>query len=159
MALSNAERQKRYRERRQAKNARPATPRPMPVKRTFAEFINADETRFQAFDTAMDWLNSGRLLPWEKWVDANNAVDTCMDFIGTLHSDGVIAGAFTIAGLVNEYKVEQIDAQLLELEHADLSTPALKEAADKFAEHLRHIRKQLQRKNRYEFPPMWVDGE
>lgn len=159
MALSNAERQRRYRERKRKEASEVKPEAGQPVRRTFAEYINSTPEYIEAIDTAFEWLNASPIRRWEDWIERDNAVDICMNFIGDRHTDGAVAGAWTIAALVNSYKIEQIDAQIFEIENSDLSTPALKKAADMFVKQLRHTRAQLQRNNRYEFPPMWVEGE
>jgi hypothetical protein len=159
MALSNTERQRRYRERRRrAKAEPPAQPAPLPLRRAFAEFIHSDKYRVEAFDTALKKLDVARLGEWEHWIEAGNALETCRHLVGDTY-DGAIMAIAAICELVNEYKIEQIDARLREIENAVPDNPSLKEAADKFAAHLRNVRAQYQRRNRYAFMPMEVEGE
>lgn len=158
MALSNAEKQKRYRERKAARAAAQSEPKPAPVKRSFAEFIESVEERVQAMDDAFTNLNALASAPWEEHVARPDAAKVLGEYVGD-DFDGAVMSLRTIAALVNEYRAEQIDAQLLELGQARHENDTLKQAADQFAERLRKVRRELGRANRYEFPPMRVAGD
>jgi hypothetical protein len=159
MALTNAQRQKRYRERRRKAKAKPPGQAvAVAMKRTFPEFINFDKDRTEAFDAAMKSLNTTHLGEWKRWIEDENAVAICRDLIGDTFGGAIMAIA-TVCQLVNEYKVEQLDFRLSEIEKAETNDPALQEAADRFMAYLRNVREQYQRRNRYDFMPMEVDGE
>lgn len=159
MALSNKERQKRYRERRRKEKAKTAQPVSPPVRRSFSEFINSEKYRVEAFDIALKKLDPTRLGDWHQWIKKENGIETCREFIGDSY-DGAIMAIATLCELVNEYKVEQIDARLLEIESAAKPhNPSLQEAADKFQTHLQSLRAEYQRPDRYSFMPLEIDGE
>lgn len=157
MALSNAEKQKRYRERKR-REAASGDSEAAPVKRTFAEFIKADPLREEAVDTAFHLLDFSRVGNWWEVIEGVNAVSILSDFVGD-DNQGALMGLWTLAALLNDYRKEQIDAQLLELQEAPQDNETVKLAAERFAEKLRSTRKELGRANRYEFPPLWVAGE
>lgn len=158
MAISNAEKQKRYRERQKAKVRANQTPA-SPAKITgFAEYIYSDQYREEAFETALDLLDLSRTRPVDEWIKSDDAVSKIIELVGNGHGGAIMAIA-TLAGLVSDYKVAQIDARIAEIEKSDLTSPALKEAADRYLEQLQEARKQFHRKNRYQFSPMEVEGE
>ena len=158
MAISNAEKQKRYRERQKAKTgAIPTSTSPAKIV-SFAEYIYSDQYREEALETAFDLLDLNRTRPMDDWIKSDDAVSKIIDLVGNDHGGAIMAIA-TLAGLVNDYKVAQIDARIAEIEKSDLTSPALKEAADKYVAQLQEARKQFHRKNRYQFSPMEVEGE
>lgn len=158
MAISNAEKQKRYRERQKAK-ATDVPPSSSPAKITsFSDYVYSDQYRMEAFETAFDLLNIGRIGSVEDWIKSEGAVSKIIDFVGDDYNGAIMAVA-TLAGLVSEYKVAQIDARIAEIEASQVTSPALREAAEKYLHQLQEARKQFHRKNRYQFAPMEVEGE
>jgi hypothetical protein len=158
MAISNAEKQKRYRERQRAKaGAAPASASPATIT-SFAEYVYSDQYREEAFETAFDLLDLSRTRPVDDWIKSDEAISKIIDLVGNDHGGAIMAIA-TLAGLVSDYKVAQIDARIAEIEKSDVTSPALKEAADKYLAQLQEVRKQFHRKNRYQFSPMEVEGE
>ena len=148
MAISNAEKQKRYRERQKAKaDATPVIAKTETIT-SFSDYIYSDQYREEAFETAFELLDMGRIRPVDEWVKSDDAVANIIDIVGNDH-DGAIMAIATLAGLVSDYKIAQIDARIAEIEKSDVKTPALKEAADKYLAQLQETRKQFHRKNRY----------
>ncbi len=158
MAKSNAEKQRRYRERKKAQAQSASAPVQLASDSSFAEYIYSDPYREEAFETAMGLLDLSALRPVDNWIKKDGALNQCIDIIGNDHNGAIMAIA-TLTGLINEYKVALLEARIREIETADLATPALKEAAEKYLVELDRLKKQFHRKNRYEFLPMEVAGE
>lgn len=158
MALSNAEKQKRYRERKAARAGAQAEPAPVPVKRSFAEFIQSSEDRMEAMDVSAFNLNELPYYEWQDRIAKEDAIDFLTRFVGD-DSSGAIMGLWTIAALVNDYRLEQIDVQLIELQSAQHDNDTVRQASELFAERLRNTRKELQRADRYSFRPMSVASD
>ena len=72
--------------------------------------------------------------------------------------DFLLSSAWNLAHMLNEYKVEQIEARIMELEAADFSDPDAKKRALADAVTLTSIRKQLQGQTRYSLPAYKVKG-
>ncbi|TCT12674.1 hypothetical protein EDC22_102359 [Tepidamorphus gemmatus] len=176
MALSPAEKQRRYRERQkvkmaeQAKQARHVADDTAPfLAVTFADFLRQDgEAQANALPFIQETLGSVGLdsTDWEadedpEWHEYQWDGTTDRGLLGKAER---MVGAFldsarALSELINRYKLQEIDRALAEIERADLSDPEAKKQALADVVRLNALRKRLHKEVRYSFPATVVKGE
>lgn len=176
MALTNAEKVKRYRERQKAKKVGAlkaaegagATFR----KPFFVHYQRHGGTIEEILDIAnmeppnivddsdphsrTGWIEeSFQNTPEESpYFNAKGSLAQAEIAVGCL-----ISAAVELAGLVNDHKREEIDARIAEIEQSDLSDPAAKKRAFADIARLKKMRDQLSKQVRWTFPQWKVTGE
>ena len=71
----------------------------------------------------------------------------------------LIDAAASLARIVNDYKRDEIDVRIAEIEQSDLSTPDAKKKAFADMARLKKMRDQLDKQVRWTFPQWKVTGE
>lgn len=71
----------------------------------------------------------------------------------------LIDAAAALAQIVNDYKRDEINARIADIEQADLSDPAVKKKALADIVRLQKMREQLEKQVRWTFPQWKVTGE
>lgn len=180
MALSNAERQQRFqdrkRQRKKEERREPESERVAEIMRTpFFSFFNihGDEEVFAAcLDTAgidppmfrddsapASATGEIELLFADNPEDsvyrgATNSLAKAEIMVGQL-----IDAAAAMARIINDYKRSEIDARISEIEQAHLSNPDAKKKAFADMARLTKMRGQLDKQVRWTFPQWKVTGE
>ncbi|MDI4663673.1 hypothetical protein K9U40_04910 [Xanthobacter autotrophicus] len=73
--------------------------------------------------------------------------------------DALIDSAKALAGLINQFKLQEIAKEIARLEEADLSDPQAKKQALRDIVRLRGIEARLSKETRHAFAPTTVKGE
>lgn len=160
MALTPAEKQKRYRDRLKAKEKAQPDAAATYLKRPFHEFLN--EERWNEVAVYMNW--AGMPFPtfdddsdpgWEEEHDGEyrGSVGRAERVIGAL-----LDTASELARMVNEYKKEEIDRAIVELE-TRLDNHNARKSAMREIVRLSDLRKQLERQVRWPLPQFKTKGD
>ena len=157
MALTNAEKVRNYRQRQKEKLAelkKQAEPTDEFLKTPFSDFM---KDRWGNVTEFLDWLGVDDIPDYEADGDTDPDVwDHEVDRGSIGRAERMVGhfldGAVTLARYVNDYKVEQLQARMKELEASDLTDLADKKKA--LAEMVRITKylDQLKKKVRWEVP-------
>lgn len=170
MALTPAEKQRKYRERLRKQEAKQSNALASVYQSPFHEFFD-----HQGYDLDFELaLALAGIVPPEFDDDRgpeafvlNGATDDLDDpfngATGALGRAEVMIGCLTdaavaLASLVNAYKRQEIKARLAEIEASDLSEPDVKKAALQQAARLQKMLDQLDKQVRWTFPQWKVTG-
>jgi hypothetical protein len=166
MALTPAEKQRRYRERKEKNAQARAHLTNSFLKRPFEDFIN--DVWFSEIMIDFDLLGiekppfefpaKGNLDPFwkEEFGEGPNrgAVGAAERMVGVLAS-----AASDLASRINQYKREEIDARITEIEASDLTDPVTKKQAFADVSKLTKYREELSKSIRWNFPQWRIQGE
>lgn len=179
MALSNAEKVRRYRERQKAKKQealKKPTVRNDVFQTPFFQFFTIDEQVGSEYIQALELAGIHPLTfeddsgPETSSLDdlrddfaeggVNNPFDTSQG--SSLGKAEVLVGclldaAYDLAGWINDYKKAEITARIAELENADLSDPETKRAAFEKAGDLNRMLEDLEKSVRWQLPQWKVE--
>ncbi|MDZ7874371.1 MAG: hypothetical protein U5N27_15300 [Rhizobium sp.] len=180
MALTNAEKVKRYRERQKAKkvdglkSAESASLASI-MRKPFFEYFNrhGDEPTFTAcMDTAGidppafedDSAPRSATGEVEKIFEENPETSVYYGETNSLARAEIMVGqlidaAAALARIVNDYKRDEIGARIVEIEQSDLSVADSKKQAFAEMARLQKMRDQLDKQVRWTFPQWKVTGE
>lgn len=160
MALTPAEKQKRYRDRLKAKEKAQPDAAATYLKRPFHEFIKGQ--RWEEVACYLDWV--GMQFPSFD-DDSDPSWDESHDgaFRGSIGRAERMIGAFLdtaseLARMVNEYKKEEIERAIAELE-SRLDNPNARKGAMREIVKLSDLGKQLERQVRWPLPQWKTKGE
>lgn len=173
MALTNAEKVRRYRERQKEKKQQelkmPEAARPSIFQTPFHQFFEewwfgsdydialglaGIETPVFKDDAGPQAYKRGNLPEGEDFHEhAQNSLGRAEVIAGCL-----ITAAQDLASWINEYKKDEIKQRLKELEERDLSDPEAKKAALQEATRLNKMLDQLQKQVRITFPQWKATG-
>lgn len=180
MALTNAEIQRRWRERRKAKKSEAlksadgeavASIMSKPFFEYFAR--HGDEMTFtmcldtagiEPPDFADDNAPKSATGEIEKIFDENPEHSVYHGATNSLARAEIMVGqlidaAASLARIVNDYKRDEIEARILEIEQSDLSDPDVKKKAFADMVRLKKMRDQLDKQVRWTFPQWKVTGD
>ncbi|MEO5756725.1 MAG: hypothetical protein ABIQ51_07695 [Mesorhizobium sp.] len=154
-AKSEAERAREYRERKRLREAGllPATQPPSPLsyaKESFIDFLHARQDLLEA----ADWVRQQGVLNLDylfRRLPTALERDKARDWTDQRVSD-LITAIDTLAGLLNDYEVTQIDREIERLKAEDLSILATRGSAIDTIARLKAARKQLEKKFRISLP-------
>jgi hypothetical protein len=166
MALTPAEKQRRYRERKEKQARSRAHLTDSFLKTPFDEWVN--EVWFSDVMIDFDLLGienppyefpaKGDFDPFWKaeWEEGPNrgAIGAAERMVGVLAD-----AAMTLARNINKYKLEEISARMAEIEHSDLSDPKTKKQALAEIARLSKYRDELSKSVRWNFPQWEIKGE
>lgn len=164
MALTPAEKQKRYRERlkEKAANAPEATARYL--KQPFFEFLAGDGNWNEVL-TYLEWagINPDAVPTFETDDDPEHDAEHDGPYRGSIGRAERLIGAFLdaateLAGIVNRYKCEQIDRAIGELERSDLADASKRKQALDQIVRLTKMREHLDKQVRRSLPQWEVKG-
>jgi hypothetical protein len=131
------------------------------LKRPFNEWLNGQD--WSEFADALEWAG---FVPPDFSTDEDIGHDPETDGAprGSIGRAERMAGflrdaAMLLARHVNDYKMQEIEARIAELESADLSDPANKKQALADIVRLNKIRDRLKKEVRHSFPVTVVKGE
>lgn len=167
MALSPAERQKRYRERQAEKLAQAGDPTDALATVKFNEWIGDD---WSFVEHALEW--AGLQVPdfqamgdtdpyWQQQHDEGYETDPNRGSIGRSERMATMLfdAASFLAEKINEYKREQVAARIAQIETMDMSDlEKRKEALAELAK-LNKLSERLNKKARYDVPTYRLKGE
>jgi hypothetical protein len=165
MALTPAEKQRRYRERKEAKLAAEAESAGIFI-RPFSDFY-ADNWNSELefyFDVmgfkAPDFDDDSGIKPLTESLDAED-VEKAANSLGKAEMiiSCLLDAAGELARSVKQYKAEEINARIAELEARDLSDPEAKKQALADIVRLTKYRDQLEKQVRWSLPQWKVKGE
>ncbi|SIP96633.1 hypothetical protein SAMN05880582_101197 [Rhizobium sp. RU20A] len=176
MALTNAEIQKRWRERQKAKKAaalKVADENALSYREPFFErYQRSGGTIAEILDLANmeppkieDDSDPHSMTGWieESYIDhpedspyfnQKGSIAQAEIAVGCM-----ISAAAELAELINEHKRSEIDARIAEIEQSDLSDPAARNTAFAEMARLKRMRDQLSQQVRWTFPQWKVTGE
>lgn len=167
MALSNAEKVRRYRERQKAKKQeelKQPTPPSKLFRTPFFEFFPPEEQLGSQYAQSLELAG---IAPLSFEDDSGPEVSTLDDLQGSnpfSDSEGsslgkaevvigcLIDAAFDLAVQVNAYKKSEIKARIAEIEASDLSDPEAKQQAFGEVAKLMKLLEQLDKQVRWSFP-------
>ncbi len=179
MALSNAEKVRRYRERQKEKQKQDSLKLDDVFKTPFFEFWEEDANYVSEWDTAL--ALAGVMPPIFGTDDGPEVFSVYHEIAGTekdadpfdrlenatargslpraeIMVDLILDAARVLTTSLNDYKRHEIKARMAELEGADLSKPEAKKAALKEATRLQKMLDQLDKQVRWTFPQWKVTG-
>lgn len=176
MALTNAEIQRRWRERRKAKKMealKGAEPSETIFREPFferyqrsggsvAEILDIANMEPPTIEDDSDphsrtgWIEESFIDNPEDspYFNAKGSLARAEIAVGCL-----ISAAVELADLVNDYKRGEIEARITELEESNLSDPAIKKKAFADMARLKKMRDQLDKQVRWTFPQWKVTGD
>jgi hypothetical protein len=165
MALTPAEKQKRYRERKEKEAQVRAHETNSFLKQPFDEWLGnlwSDEITFDldlvGVQSVGDFPGNGDIDPFwkEEWGEGPNrgAIGAAERMVGVLGE-----AAYNLARRINQYKSEEIAARIAEIEAADLTDPAVKKQALADIAKLTKYRDELSKSVRWTLPQWKVKGE
>lgn len=173
MALTQTEKQRRYRAAlKRKREAAPDQAAPY-LRRTFAQFL-VDQGDDRGDPPHRDQIGAqlseiGIELPDFAGEDEINHVSGEIfqgpnGLTGSIGKAELMAHAFRVSAqqlsqLINRYKLQEIEARLEEIERADLSDPVTKKKALNDVARLRELRRRLDKEVRHSFREIAVKGE
>lgn len=171
MALSSAEKVRRFRERQKEEEKqglrRSEGTRHWYVKRGFSEYEDVHGERMD-YELALDIAGFDADGFYDE-TPAKSATDnvepsTYDEIEGAIGRAELTVGmlleaATALAGMINDFKQQEISARVAELEDADLSNPAAKKQALADIVRLTSYRDQLDKQVRWSLPQWKVKGE
>jgi hypothetical protein len=148
VALSNAERQARWRERQRAKNAGTDAdpveqPLAIPTPVTLADFV---KDRGPELVEAFDWMQDQLNLPVEQFFDPKHDAQA-IDWTHNLIRDLSIA-LETVTATLSEYQIAMIDREIERLKEEGASDPAKLDANLDAVVRFKALRQELERTHR-----------
>lgn len=171
MVLTNAEKVRRFRERQKEEEKqalrRSETTQHWYLKRGFSEYADHSGERID-YEMALDVAGieadgfydesdaksaTGNIEP-ETYNGITGAIGRAELTIGML-----LEAATTLAGMVNDFKVQEVSARLAELEASDLSDPEARKQALADIVRLTKYSDQLSKQVRWTLPQWKVKGE
>jgi hypothetical protein len=168
MALTAAEKQKRYRERRAEKLAQAGDPTDSLASIKFSDWM---QDQWSFLNDALDWAGFKNLPDFEAQGDTDPdwqeqhaegyETDPNRGSIGRFErmADQLSDAAGFLAAKINEYKREQVAARIAQIETMDMSDlEKRKEALAELAK-LNKLSERLNKKARYEVPTYRLKGE
>lgn len=163
MALSNAEKVRRYRERQKKKAADRNAAADEYLKTPFSEWM--DDNRWSELQTYLEWAGVAEPPDYAAAKDTDpewEPIDgTNRKSIG--RAERIVAclldGAQLMASFINRYKLEEIERRILEIERSDLSDPTTKAQALKDIAVLSRFRDELTKEARWRLPQWRLTGE
>lgn len=167
MALTPAEKQKRYRERKREQERLAGDPTDAIAKRSFSDFIQADLDSFQVNVLyQLEWagINPDAVPTFEKDDDPDHDPQTDGPYRGSIGRAERMVSMLMDAGrglayLIRDYKREEIDRAIAEIEQADMTDPAVKKKALADIVRLTKMRERLDKDARVPMPQYEVKGE
>jgi hypothetical protein len=167
MALTPAEKQKRYRDRQKEKLAQAGDPTDAIASEKFSDWMGVE---WSAVEYALDW--AGLEVPdfeamgdtdpyWQQQHDEGYEKDPNRGSIGRSERmvDQLFEAAGHLAAKINEYKREQVAARIAQIETMDLSDLAVRKDALAELAKLNKLSERLNKKARYEVPTYRLKGE
>ena len=166
MALTPAEKQRRYRERlKKRERAAPEVTTDF-LRRPFSEYVAAHEHEYQDVWYPLEWagIRPDAIPFFESDDDPDHDPTSDGPNRGSIGRAERMVGmlldaAASLAGMINRYKREQIAAAIAELEAGDLTDPAIKKQALADLVRLNKIRDRLDKQVRWPLPEWKVKGE
>jgi hypothetical protein len=158
--MANAERQRRFYWKRKEERRRAADPTDLIAKRRFNEFLT-DDDRIQIW-TFLDWV--GIDCDWQSLfkTDEDLSRDQNLDDEKDLgrgsigHAEKAVSflldAATQLAAYINDYKKQEIDRAIADLEASGLSDPATRKQALAEIVRLTKMREQLNKGHRRTLP-------
>lgn len=166
MALTPAEKQRRYRERKVDKLAKAIDPTDDLASVKFSEWM----TDWSTIEHALDW--AGLTVPdfeaqgdtdpyWHQQHEEGYEPDPNRGSIGRSErmADMLFDAAGHLAAKINEYKKEQVAARVAQIETMDLSDMAVRKDALAELARLNKLSARLDKKARYDVPTYRLKGE
>ena len=157
MAMSAAEKQKMYRERKKAHMRKAPDQMDGLLRQPFSEWL---EDRWSDVTIDLDLIGVREVINFpgaddqdpfwqEEWDEGPNrkSIGCAERMVGVLTD-----AALQLAKFINEYKIEQINARLAEIEVADLTDPLTKKKALSDTARLSRYREDLQKQVRWTLP-------
>lgn len=166
MALSQSEKQKRYRQRLKEKQRVAADLATAFLSTRFVDFLADDRAQqdLRFVDEMLDCVGLNMRTPLEQDVDPDWREEWGTPNRGALGraermAEVLIDIAKALAELINRYKLAEVEAALADLENEKLGTKEAKKAAFEKAALLTAIRARLTREVRHGFRPITVKEE
>jgi hypothetical protein len=166
MAISAAERQRRYRERKAEKLAQAGDPTDAIATVKFSDWM--DDWSF--IEAALDW--AGLKVPdfeaqgdtdpdWQVQHDEGYEKDPNRGSIGRFErmADQLFDAASELAHKINEYKKEQVARRIAQIETMDMSDLAKRKEALAELAKLNKLLERLSKSTRYDVPTYRLKGE
>lgn len=162
MALTNSERQKLFRERKKDQARKSPDIIDAYLKTPFSEWMG---NSWDDVTTYLEWLGV-RQIPnyaadgdtdpdrWEELEPDRKSIGRAERMV-TMFLDGAIE----LARFINQYKTEEVNARIAEIEAADLTDPAVRKKALADIAMLSKYRDDLKRDVRWTLPQWKVKGE
>ena len=164
MAMTNAERQRRYREQREAARRTEREETAPFIRRSFSTFFEkGDSENMGGWEDAEETLAyAGVTLPalaTDEWPEFEEygLQSSGVENRGSISKAEFLAGALhdalsVLTAKLNRFKREEIEARIAELENADLSAPHMKRRALEEIVELKRIKARLAKSVRLTFP-------
>lgn len=171
MALTNAEKVKRYRERQKEAALKRATTDPTIFRSSFCDSVANAQWDFGRAMLDTVGISVARIVddrdPDFASMVAAGVRDGELDLGNYKRSlgraevtlDHILEAAGKMATAIADYKRSEIDARIAEIEQADLSEPEAKKKAFADMARLKKMRDQLDKQVRWTFPQWKVTGE
>ena len=166
MALTPAEKQRRYRERLKAKEKTAPEVTSDFLQRPFSDYVAAHENEYQDVWYPLEWagIRADAIPFFEADDDPDHDPNSDGPNRGSIGRAERMVGmlldaAIGLAGMINRYKREQIDAAITQLEAGDLTNPAIRKQALADIVRLRRINDRLNKDVRRTLPEWKVKGE
>ncbi|PTV93969.1 hypothetical protein C8J27_11018 [Rhodobacter aestuarii] len=179
MALSNAEKVRRYRERQKAKKQaelkKPSTQNTAVFQKPFFEVFTLDDQYDSQYANSLELAGIQPLY----FEDDSGPESVTLDDLGDLDADEfsnpfgasrgsslgkaevligcMLDAASDLADRVNEYKINEIRARIAEIENSDLSDPETKRAAFATVTELNAMIAELRKEFRFSLPRWKAD--
>ena len=163
MALSNAERQKLFRQRKREGKLKGKEHLDTHMSKPFSEWLT--DTDWSDITGDLDWTGSRAAdeFPgandtdpyWEPIDGPNRGSIGCAERMVSTFLDAAV----TMADKINKYKTDQVNARIAEIEAADLTDPAIKKQALADIAKLTRYRDELSKSVRWTLPAWKVTGE
>jgi hypothetical protein len=165
MALTPSEKQKRYRERlKEKERAAPEITREF-LKQSFNEYLDENLSEWTEVTTYLEWAGVKHPPEFEsdedpEWINE----ETDGPYRGAIGRAERMVGCFLdaatqLAEIINDYKRQEIERALAELERADLSDPAVKKEVVANLVRLNKIQDRLKKRVRWTLPEWKVKEE